>query len=111
MMGEGNLGCLCRLVAMASLFEQLGKVRWDDLEGYTTHDSSLFEYSNSKLMVIMMARELNKRLKVSVEADRCAADRRSADCDHHCSIHYLPSAHPFRSKTLGIGSKPGGLLS
>jgi dehydrogenase/reductase SDR family protein X len=52
-----------RLVAMASLFEQLGKVRWDDLEGYTTHDSSLFEYSNSKLMVIMMARELNKRLK------------------------------------------------
>lgn len=52
-----------RIVAMASLFEQLGSVKWEDLEGYKTNDSSLFEYSNSKLMVIMMARELNKRLK------------------------------------------------
>jgi hypothetical protein len=52
---------------MASLFEQLGSVKWEDLEGYKTNDSSLFEYSNSKLMVIMMARELNKRLKVSME--------------------------------------------
>jgi len=51
---------------MASLFEQLGSVKWEDLEGYKTKDSSLFEYSNSKLMVIMMARELNKRLKVNM---------------------------------------------
>jgi len=48
---------------MASLFEQLGSVKWDDLEGYKSVDSSLFEYS--KLMVILMARELNKRLKVA----------------------------------------------
>jgi NAD(P)-dependent dehydrogenase (short-subunit alcohol dehydrogenase family) len=58
-----------RIVAMASLFELLGSVRWDDLEGYKRKDSSLFEYSDSKVMVIMMARELNKRLKGSnVEA-------------------------------------------
>ena len=50
---------------MASLFELLGTVKWDDLEGYKAKDSSLFEYSNSKLMKIMMAREMNKRLKVS----------------------------------------------
>ena len=49
---------------MASLFELLGTVKWDDLEGYKTNDSSLFEYSNAKLMTIMMGRELNKRLKV-----------------------------------------------
>ena len=49
---------------MSSLFEQLGSVRWHDLEGKETSTSGLFEYSNSKVMVIMMARELNKRLKV-----------------------------------------------
>ena len=49
---------------MASLFELLGTVKWDDLEGYETNDSSLFEYSNAKIMTIMMGRELNKRLKV-----------------------------------------------
>lgn len=57
---------LRRIVAMASLFEQLGSVKWEDLEGYKTKDSSLFEYSNSKLVIIMMARELNKRLKVGL---------------------------------------------
>jgi hypothetical protein len=54
----------CRVVAMASLFELLGKVRFDDLEGYTSQESGVFEYSNSKIMVIMAAREMNKRLKV-----------------------------------------------
>ena len=49
---------------MASLFELLGTVKWDDLEGYNTRESSVLEYSNSKIMVIMMVRELNKRLKV-----------------------------------------------
>lgn len=52
-----------RLVAMSSLFEQLGSIKWDDLEGYKTKSSSLFEYADSKVMVIMMGREINKRLK------------------------------------------------
>ena len=54
-----------RIVSMASLFELLGTVKWDDLEGYNARESSVLEYSNSKIMVIMMVRELNKRLKVS----------------------------------------------
>ena len=49
---------------MSSLFEQLGSIKWDDLEGYKTKSSSLFEYSDSKIMVIMMGREINKRIKV-----------------------------------------------
>ena len=49
---------------MASLFELLGTVHWDDLEGYKTRESGMFEYSNSKIMTIMAAREVNKRLKV-----------------------------------------------
>ena len=56
---------------MASLFEQLGAVHWDDLEGHTTRESGLFEYANSKLMVIMMGRELNKRLKVLPHPHSC----------------------------------------
>lgn len=59
-----SLWHLCRLVAMSSLFEQLGSIKWDDLEGYKTKSSSLFEYADSKVMVIMMGREINKRLKV-----------------------------------------------
>lgn len=50
---------------MSSLFEQLGSIKWEDLEGYKTKSSSLFEYSDSKIMVIMMGREINKRIKVS----------------------------------------------
>ena len=55
---------LHRVVAMASLFELLGTVHFDDLEGYKCRESGVFEYSNSKIMVIMAAREMNKRLKV-----------------------------------------------
>lgn len=50
---------------MASLFELLGKVNWSDLEGRNARESGVFEYSTSKIEVIMMTRELNKRLKVS----------------------------------------------
>ena len=49
---------------MSSMLEQLGKVPWDDLEGRHSPDSSLLEYSNSKIMIIMLARELNRRLQV-----------------------------------------------
>jgi len=49
---------------MASLFELLGKVNWSDLEGRNARESGVFEYSTSKIEVIMMTRELNKRLKV-----------------------------------------------
>ena len=52
---------------MSSLFEQLGSIKWDDLEGYKTKSSSLFEYADSKVMVIMMGREINKRIKVKPE--------------------------------------------
>ena len=49
---------------MSSLFEQLGQVPWDDLEGRRSKESDVFEYCNSKIMMIMLGRELNKRLKV-----------------------------------------------
>lgn len=53
-----------RIVSMASLFELFGDVPWGDLGGSRATDSSLFEYGNSKLMVIMAGREMNKRLRV-----------------------------------------------
>ena len=49
---------------MASLFELLGWVQWDDLEGQKSRESGVFEYSISKLELIMMMRHLNKQLKV-----------------------------------------------
>jgi penicillin-binding protein-related factor A (putative recombinase) len=49
---------------MASLFELLGGVDWTDLEGKKSRQSGVFEYSNSKIQIIMMIRELNKRLGV-----------------------------------------------
>ena len=49
---------------MASLFELLGWIQWDDLEGQKSRESGLFEYSTSKLELIMMMRHLNKQLKV-----------------------------------------------
>ena len=60
----------CRIVTMASLFELLGWVQWDDLEGQKSRESGVFEYSISKLELIMMMRHLNKQLKVlrSLEA-------------------------------------------
>ncbi|KAK9839194.1 hypothetical protein WJX81_000665 [Elliptochloris bilobata] len=54
-----------RIVSMASLFELLGFVNWGDLEGYNARESGIFEYATSKVEVIMMVRELNKRLKGS----------------------------------------------
>lgn len=54
----------CRVVSMASLFELLGWVNWEDLEGYNAKESGVFEYATSKLEVIMMVRELDRRLKV-----------------------------------------------
>lgn len=63
---------------MSSLLEQLGTVRWDDLEGQGTTASGLLEYSSSKIMIIMMARELNKRLKVGFHAG-CWACLRELD--------------------------------
>jgi len=63
--GSLPLGSSDREQVMASLFERLGSVKWDDLEGYISRDSSLFKYGNSKLMVILMMRALNKRLKVA----------------------------------------------
>jgi NAD(P)-dependent dehydrogenase (short-subunit alcohol dehydrogenase family) len=52
-----------RIVFMASLFETLGVLRWNDLEMHESKESGVFEYATSKLMIIMLARELNKRLK------------------------------------------------
>lgn len=49
---------------MASLFELLGNVNWSDLEGKKARESGIFEYSTSKVEIIMMVREMNKRLKV-----------------------------------------------
>ena len=49
---------------MASLFELLGAIQWDDLEGHKSRESGVFEYSTSKLQLIMMMRHLNKRLQV-----------------------------------------------
>jgi hypothetical protein len=53
---------------MASLFELLGSVNWSDLEGKSAKESGLFEYSSSKIEIIMFVRELNKRLRVSYDA-------------------------------------------
>ena len=50
---------------MASLFELLGWIQWDDLEGQKSRESGVFEYSTSKLELIMMMRHLNKNLQVS----------------------------------------------
>ncbi len=63
----GRAACiyvLHRIVSMASLFELLGVVNWGDLEGYNARESGVFEYATSKVEIIMMVRELNKRLKV-----------------------------------------------
>ncbi len=49
---------------MGSLFELIGWVNWNDLEGYNARESGVLEYSTSKIEVIMMGRELNRRLKV-----------------------------------------------
>jgi hypothetical protein len=49
---------------MASLFELLGWIQWDDLEGLKSRESGVFEYSTSKLELIMAMRHLNKQLKV-----------------------------------------------
>ncbi|BDA51111.1 Retinol dehydrogenase 12 [Coccomyxa sp. Obi] len=54
-----------RVVSMASLFELLGNVNWSDLEGKKARESGIFEYSTSKVEIIMMIREMNKRLKDS----------------------------------------------
>ena len=51
---------------MASLFELLGWIQWDDLEGQKSRESGVFEYSTSKLELIMMMRQLNKKLQVSL---------------------------------------------
>lgn len=60
-------GCSARAVITASLFELLGAVNWGDLEGYKAQESGLQEYSNSKIMTILAAREINKRLKVATK--------------------------------------------
>ena len=51
---------------MASLFELLGWIQWDDLQGHKSRESGVFEYSTSKLQLIMMMRQLNKNLKVNL---------------------------------------------
>ncbi|CAL5228139.1 g11218 [Coccomyxa viridis] len=51
------------IVTMASLFELLGWIQWDDLEGQKSRESGVFEYSTSKLELIMMMRHLNKNLQ------------------------------------------------
>ena len=51
-------------MTMASLFELLGWIQWDDLEGQKSRESGVFEYSTSKLELIMMMRHLNKQLEV-----------------------------------------------
>ena len=53
---------------MASLFELLGWIQWDDLEGQKSRESGVFEYSTSKLELIMMMRHLNKNLQVSLRS-------------------------------------------
>ena len=53
---------------MASLFELLGWIQWDDLEGQKSRESGVFEYSTSKLELIMMMRHLNKNLQVSLQS-------------------------------------------
>ncbi|KAL3144912.1 hypothetical protein ABBQ32_003421 [Trebouxia sp. C0010 RCD-2024] len=54
---------MARAVFMSSTFEQLGNINWSDLEMYKSEESGLFEYATSKIMKLMLARELNKRLK------------------------------------------------
>ncbi len=74
-----------RIVSMASLFELLGVVNWGDLEGYNARESGVFEYATSKVEIIMMVRELNKRLKVcplTVEARSGGGDSVAASVRH-----------------------------
>ena len=52
---------------MASLFELLGWIQWGDLEGLKSRESGVFEYSTSKLELIMAMRHLNKQLKVFLQ--------------------------------------------
>jgi NAD(P)-dependent dehydrogenase (short-subunit alcohol dehydrogenase family) len=54
-----------RIVFMSSTFENLGMVDWVDLEMKRANESGIFEYATSKLMKIMFAWELNRRLKGS----------------------------------------------
>lgn len=112
---------------MSSLFEQLGRVHFDDLEGYRSRESGLLEYSNSKIMVIMAGREINKRLKVitsmSLTHDQAqrdsrfvtraaAASGRSGLSNSHtgvasglwCRVLHLPawsSGHPSERSQVG----------
>ncbi len=92
---------------MSSLFEQLGSMKWDDLEGYKTKSSSLFEYSDSKIMVIMMGREINKRLKVSAKQPMSAFQKDMSYLVHaelvskvRLTVHVVILRGPARLKEL-----------
>lgn len=52
-----------RVVFMGSTFEVIGTIDWEDPEQKKSKESGVFEYANSKIRKIMLARELNKRLQ------------------------------------------------
>ncbi|KAL4420287.1 hypothetical protein ABPG77_005627 [Micractinium sp. CCAP 211/92] len=52
-----------RIIWQGSAFEQLGSVPWGDLGGEFARDSDIWQYSNSKLCSVMVAREMARRLK------------------------------------------------
>ncbi|GLC40817.1 hypothetical protein PLESTB_000019600 [Pleodorina starrii] len=52
-----------RIVNVASFGEMFGKVHWDDLRGVDMSSSGLTPYAASKLYLLMVSRDLNRRLR------------------------------------------------
>ena len=77
---------------MASLFELLGWIQWDDLEGLKSRESGVFEYSTSKLELIMAMRHLNRQLKVCSLLPRIICRDKQRVCEdcfvlQHFALH------------------------
>ena len=95
---------------MASLFELLGNINWGDLEGYNARESGLFEYSTSKLEILMFTRELNKRLKVMCPLFHAHEEQglwfsvSVLVCFHSCSGRYAHACFRTSQQNLFISS-------
>ncbi|KAI3431715.1 hypothetical protein D9Q98_004759 [Chlorella vulgaris] len=97
-----------RIVWQGSVFEQLGRVKWDDLGGQFARDSDLWQYADSKLMCMMAAREMAKRLKVLILTWASAAAA-APGLRWHSACHadaYKPGSWIYWAVARVLGQSP-----
>jgi len=93
--------CPCRVVFVTSSVHEAGRLKFDDIQG-TQHYNPILRYGDSKLMNVVTAAELQRRIDARHSQRGCPPEWRDISCSAHPGILRTDMAMGFfRDTTWG----------